>query len=119
MHLCAEELLDMSGAVEENAVVALEALYSGPMQGRELAQAREIFAYLRSNNQVSHPRTRVCVLYVRKRVVHSHALQAAAAAATTTALRLPCRVRWRLLPTCATLHGLPLMSELSAEYLAV
>lgn len=43
----------MSGAVEENAVAALEALYSGPMQGRELAQAREIFAYLRSNGQVS------------------------------------------------------------------
>ena len=44
----------MSGAVEESAVVALEALYSGPMQGRELSQAREIFAYLRSNGQVSH-----------------------------------------------------------------
>lgn len=44
----------MSGAVEEKAVTALEALYSGPMQGRELAQAREIFAYLRSNGQVSH-----------------------------------------------------------------
>eukprot|EP00904_Undaria_pinnatifida_P003887 jgi/Undpi1/1349/HiC_scaffold_11.g04741.m1 len=41
----------MSGAVEESAVVALEALYSGPMQGRELSQAREIFAYLRSNGQ--------------------------------------------------------------------
>ena len=53
----------MSGAVEENAVAALEALYSGPTQGRELAQAREIFAYLRSNGQVSHVPV-LCTLYI-------------------------------------------------------
>lgn len=42
----------MSGAVEEKAVVALEALYSAPLQERKLAQAREIFALLRANGQV-------------------------------------------------------------------
>lgn len=42
----------MADAVEEKAVEALEGLYSGPMQARELAQAREIFAFLRANGQV-------------------------------------------------------------------
>lgn len=42
----------MAGIVEENAVVALESLYSGAMKERELARAREIFAFLQANGQV-------------------------------------------------------------------
>lgn len=38
--------------VREKAVIALEALYSGPLQERSLNKAREIFAFLRANGQV-------------------------------------------------------------------
>lgn len=78
----------MSGAVEENAVAALEALYSGPMQGRELAQAREIFAYLRSNGQVSRlarTRSRGCM-------IRTSCLPCACSSSSRSAL-FACRVR--------------------------
>lgn len=42
----------MAGIMEENAVVALESLYSGPMKDRDLARSREIFAFLQANGQV-------------------------------------------------------------------
>lgn len=42
----------MASVGKEEAVVALEGLYSGPMKGRELAQVQEIFAFLRSSGQV-------------------------------------------------------------------
>lgn len=44
----------MAAAGEEKAVVALEALYSGPLQERSLAQAREIFSFHRAKGQVQH-----------------------------------------------------------------
>lgn len=42
----------MEVAVDEKAVAALESLYSGPTATRQLAQAREIFAFLRNEGQV-------------------------------------------------------------------
>lgn len=42
----------MSAVGEEKAVLALEALYSGPMHERSLAQLRDIVAFLRANGQV-------------------------------------------------------------------
>lgn len=46
----------MDGRVDEKAVEALESLYSGPTSTRQLAQAREIFSFLRSEGQV-----RLCI----------------------------------------------------------
>lgn len=43
----------MDGPVEEKAVTSLEGMYAGLGQKRELAQAREIFAFLRQSGQVS------------------------------------------------------------------
>lgn len=42
----------MESEAEEKAVASLEGLYSGLGQKRELAQAREIFAFLRQSGQV-------------------------------------------------------------------
>lgn len=42
----------MDVPVDEKAVAALESLYSGPTTTRQLAQAREIFAFLRNEGQV-------------------------------------------------------------------
>lgn len=51
----------MSGAVEEKAVAALEALYSGPLQERSLARVREIFAFHRANGQVQNAIGNQCI----------------------------------------------------------
>lgn len=42
----------MDVPVDEKAVAALESLYSGPTTTRQLAQSREIFAFLRNEGQV-------------------------------------------------------------------